>query len=716
MALVKTACRICSLCAYDLDVENNQIIGFQTNREHPISEGYSCVKGKAGIELQQGKINRLHTSLKKDAKGAHVPIDYQVSCREVGEKLSALIERYGPRSVAVFVGTGAVTNTLAFTFARAWFHETGSPNYFSTLTIDQSCHNVTAGRMGTYLGGEHLPEDIDVALVAGMNPLIGHLGYPLAPIEGVNPGKKLRDAKRRGQKLIMVDPRLTETAKMADLHLQIMPGEDATLFAGLVWLLFENHWLDMEFCNRYASGIEELKQQVQQFDPEYVAGRCGITVEQLLEAARLFGTAKTPHAGCSTGTSMTPDSNLADFLMESMNVLAGGYRRAGDPVKNVMPLLSLMPPIADVMPPMRTWEDGEKCRTQDIGKLNNEFPSALLPDEILQPGDDKIRALVVIGGNPLKSIPGPGRTVAAFEDLELLVTLDHRQTETTKMSDYVLATATQYERHDLCGIHEIAFNRNFVQYFPPAITKSDSIAEDWEMLWEISRAMGYQLEFKYGMFGVNWADLPGGIPLDMRNRPDTESLIRHICEQRNISFDKLKASTSGLSLPESSPVAAPEQDTGARLNLCPQDVAEEIVQLRQKPRITSSYRVCVRRILGALNSHYQDSRLSKRKFPVNFAYMNPEDMKRENISDGDKINIHSDSGSVVGTTKADNTVRVGVISMSHCFGALDRGSDPAGNQGAFTGHLIPLDASHREPINFMPHMTGIPVEISEYHQ
>ena len=711
MVSLKTACRICALCGFEAEVEDNQIISFKSDREHPISGGYSCVKGKAGFELQQGHSNRLSTSLKRGESGELQPIDYKEACGEIGHKLLAIVEEHGPRSVAVFVGTGAVTNTLGFQFPRAFMRAIGSPNYFSTLTLDQSCHAVTVGRMGVYLGGEHVPADVDVALVAGMNPLMGHLGYPTVSIEAMNPGKKLREAKKRGQKLIVIDPRLTETASMADLHLQIIPGEDATLFAGLVHLLFANDSLDHEFHERYAENTEKLNEAVRGYTPDYVANRCGIPEKQLHQAAKMFGEAKRPHAGCSTGTSMAPYSNLADFLMESMNVLKGGYRRAGDPVKNGAPLLSLMPAVADVMPPNRTWEQGPKCRTQDIGQLNNEFPSSLLPAEILKDDEDKIRALIVVGGNPLKSMPAPHHTTEAFKDLDLLVTLDHRLSETAEISDYALATATQYERHDMCGILELFFDKNFVQYFPPAIKKAESIADDWEVLWEISRVMGKQLEFKYCLPGIDHSILPPGLMLDMENKPSEEMLFRTVCESRGISFDELKASPNGLVLPESAPVAAPAGDSGARLDLCPDDVVEELIEVKQQVAIRHPYRLSVRRILGAMNSHYHDSEFSQRKFPVNFAYMNPEDMAREGITDGSKIRIRTDSNEIIGTAKEDKTLRTGVVSMAHCFGKLNPADDPEGNFGAFTGHLIPPDNDHREPINFMPHMTGIPIDV-----
>lgn len=372
----------------------------------------------------------------------------------------------------------------------------------------------------------------------------------------------------------------------------------------------------------------------------------------------------------------------------------------------------MFPPVADVFPPNRSWEEGDKCRTQDIGHLFAEFPSALMPDEILTPGKDKIRALIVFGGNPAIAMVDPDKTLAALNDLDLLVTMDHGMTETAALSDYLLAVATQYERHDLNGATEVVFPETNVLYSQPVVEKPESVAHDWEIFWSMARSMGLSLELKHMTVGTSFEMSPLVAPVDMKTKPDSAEMIRQICESRNLDFELLRNTPQGSNLGLSEcRVTAPEEDSGARLDVCPDDIAEDLRRLRQRPVNESRYRLAVRRLASVLNSAYRDSDFNQRKFPMNFAYMNPEDMLIEGLSDGAQIEIETESGQIVGTVRSDDTLRSGVISMPHCHGALNTEDDPEGVQGGFTGRLIPLDPDRAEAINFMPHKTGIPVAI-----
>ncbi len=725
MKTVKSSCRICINCGFNFDVEDNQIVSFAADLDHPYSEGYCCPKGIAGIELQQGLADRITESRKKTTGNDFITMNAYEGAREAGEKLAALAKEYGPRSIALFYGTGAYHNTLGTIFSKSWLHEVGSPNLFTTVTIDQSSHWVTFGRMGMFLGGERAVNTLDVALLSGNNPMVSHMASPYTPFECMNPGENAKKMRAKGNKLIVVDPRKTETAEYADLHLQVIPGEDATLYAGIIHLLFKNNWVDTEFCDRFAIHVKRLKSMVQSYKPDYVAKRVGVPEGQVREAARMLGNAKRTHAACCTGTAMAPDSNLADFLIECINVLRGGFRRAGEVVSNRTPLasggagdgvavdLGGTVAIEDVLPPARTWESGVKCRTQDVGKISGEFPSALLPDEILQSGEDKIRALVVFGGNPAMSIPDPRKTLTAFKDLDLLITLDHRMTETAELSDYVLATSTQYERHDLSSFGEFLMPETYAQYFRPVVEKPQNVAHDWEIFWEFGRAMGLQLDLRYLTAGVGFETLPPGPSIDMLNRPECRDMLRQICEEKGLSFDELERAPGGIrpDLPELRVVKA-EHDSGARLDLCPDDIARDLERVRQQPLNETKYRFVTRRLIAAMNSHYRNSDFARRKFPQNFAYMHPDDIAEEGLTSGATVDITSDSGTIIGVVRSDETLRRGVISMSHCYGTLDPEDDPLGEQGGHTGRLIALDPQRSEAINFMPHMSGFPVTVN----
>ena len=711
MKTVYSSCRICTAsCGFSFEVENNQITHFSADFDHPVSQGHCCPKGISGIERQQGKGDRLLVSRKKQSDGSFETIDTLAAAKEVGAKLKAIIDEHGSRSVALFFGTGAYANTLGASFSRAWLHATGSPNYFTTVTIDQSSHWITMGRMGVFLGGMPDLDDIDVGLISGANPLVSHLGWPSVPVASMNPGEQVRSARANGQKLIVVDPRRTETARSADLHLQLIPGEDATLYAGIIHLLFACNGINQSFCQRYVTHVDRLKQLVTPFTPEYVSQRTGVPEENLHKATEWLANARRPAVGCCTGTAMAPDSNLADFLLVCINALCGGFRQAGDRVRNQAPLAGISP-IADVVPPNRTWEQEPKCRTQDVGHILGEFPSALIPDEILVPGKDKIRAMVVFGGNPVIALVDPEKTTKAFNDLDLLVTLDVAETETTALSDYTLAVSTQYERHDLSAFN-VAFPKPYEEYYQPVIEKPGSVAHDWEIFWTMAQAMDLPLELKFTFPGVPFKDSALIESVNMEAKPDPEDLIRKIFESRNIDFETLKNAPRGtdFGLGEAV-VAAPQEDSGARLDVCPDDVAEDIQKLWQSKAVESRYRLAVRRMISVQNSAYRRSDFNQKKFPLNYAYMNPEDMLAEGLSDGARIDMWTDSGKIVGTVRSDDTVRAGVVSMTHCFGELNPENDPEGALGGFTGRLIPLDPNKAEAINFMPHKTGIPVNI-----
>ena len=703
---VKSPCRICIYCGFDLDVEDGRIVAARPDADHPVSRGYACAKGTDFVRFLQGDgVPRLLASQKRLPDGRFTAIDAETALDEIAAKLAALRARHGPRSIALYTGTGSYANTIAYGMARAFVHEIGTPNLFSTVTIDQPQKVTTPARMGLYLGGKRSHHDVDVMLTAGNNPFVSHLGNPMTPAPGFDPNLANRELRRKGVRHIVVDPRRTELAKHADIHLQILPGEDATLFAGIVHVILENGWQNRELCDRWVVGVDRLRERTAAFDPQTVARRCDVRAEDVVEAARIFSHAKHPMAGCGTGTCMTPHSNAAEFLVESLNALCGGYRRAGEEVANRGVFFG-MPPVADVLPPNRTWESGPYCRTQRTGPIGGELPTPLLPDEILAPGDDKIRALIVFSGNPAVALVDPDKTRAALRDLELLVTLDSRETETTALSHYAIATSTFFERHELSGYLEFMFERTFAEYSKPVVEKPAGVIHDWELFWGVARRMGIGLEYKYLGLLMDYAALPPGLKLAMDAKPREEEIVAWICAQRGISFDELAAAPGGVVYDVPPLRVAAAEDSGRRLDVCPEDFAVELreVETRLAKPVDAEfpYRLASRRLPHVMNSLLRGTPRLGEKGEVNHAHLNPEDMRREAIPEGGAIRIGSRTGEIVAVAIGDPTVRRSVISMAHGF---------EGPRGAHTGRLVPLAAGHRERISFMPHQTGIPVRI-----
>jgi len=356
-------------------------------------------------------------------------------------------------------------------------------------------------------------------------------------------------------------------------------------------------------------------------------------------------------------------------------------------------------------------------RTVDVGPTCGEYPTPLLPREIRGRGEDKIRALIVVGGNPLKAIPDPALTVPAFASLELLVTLDPRLTETAALSHYAIATSLPYERYDYTGPLDGYFCKSFAQIAPPILERPHGVIDDWEFFWGLAKRAGKPLELRQMGFGLGHSDIPGPtLSRDIQRKPTTQELIRWMCSQSKLNYDALAASPQGILIDESVEIRPAGEDNGARLDLCPFDVIAELKAVRMIPDSDARhpYRLIVRRQLESMNTSYSNASKTRLRYPVNPAFMHPDDMQENGFRNGDRVVISSKTGSIVGVAQADPSLRRQVISMTHGWGALDAAVDPEGATGAFTGRLVSL-TEDLQSINYMTRQSAIPVSIGPYH-
>lgn len=708
----KTFCRNCgALCSMEVTVADGKLLAVVPDGSVSPYGPYMCIKGQSSIEFHNGAEGRLLHSLRRDERGQFVAIDSAQALDQIAVKLAALIDQHGPRSVALYHGTGAYRSVLGGQLEKSFLSAIGSPNLFSTMTIDQSAKWVTSGRMGIMASGKPAFADVDLAVIVGNNPVVSHQTYPFGPGESGAPGRSFAAAKNRGTRIILIDPRRSETARFADLLIQPLPGNDAAIFAAIAHILLRDGSYNKDFCDRFVTQVDALRQAVAPFTPEFAAGRADVPVEQIELAAQWIGEASCPFVGSGSGPSMSAHSNLNDHMIEVVNALVGGYKRAGDLVRNPG-TLNPRTVVETVVPPGRSWEKGVKCRTVDIGKLFGEFPTALLPREILTPGPDKIRALIVFGGNPVMGLGDPDRAIAAFEDLDLLVVLDPRMNETANFAHYVIATSQSFERHDVTIPGDSLYPAAFAQYAPPLVDKPAGVMHDWEFFWEVAARMNRPLTLKYWTYGLEFDAITDGLALDMQTRPDAEDMLRFLCRNSRVPFDDLLANPSGVrpDIPAHYVLPAKE-DNGARLELCPADVTAELNSVLAEPGDTGfRYQLTCRRILEAMNSAYRDAERTREKYPVNWLFMNPQDMAEENISEGDAVEIVSQAGRIKGLVKAEAGLRRAVISTTHMFGQLQASADPVAQAGSFTGRLTSLE-QYLEPINFMPRFSGIPVNV-----
>jgi anaerobic selenocysteine-containing dehydrogenase len=350
----RSICRFCpGGCGMVLKLDDtNHIVELRGDHSHPMSEGYACFKGLQAADAANGSF-RILRPLKRLADGSFVEIDIETALDEIADAVRTLVAERGPRSVALFKGTAAYFNVVLNQMLPDFMTALGSPSYFSTITIDNSAKAITAARMGYWNAGRHRFLDADVLMLVGTNPLlsISTSGYVM-----FNATKQMNRAKARGMKLIVVDPRRTETARHADVFLQVVPGEDATLIAGMIRVILTEEWHDIPFCERHVEDLPRLRAAVEVFTPVRVLARCGIEEDQLRAAARMFALdAKRGLATTGTGATMAPHSNLTEHLVECLNVLCGRMLSEGERVDNPGVLTPSRPFRAEVVPPLRTW-------------------------------------------------------------------------------------------------------------------------------------------------------------------------------------------------------------------------------------------------------------------------------------------------------------------------------------------------------------------------
>jgi anaerobic selenocysteine-containing dehydrogenase len=699
----RSFCRTCIAgCGVILTIDDEgQIASMRGDRDHPISEGYVCFKGLQGRSSHHGHTRLLH-SLKRHTDGHMGQIAPERAFDEIAARLRTILDREGPQAIGLFRGTGAFHTTTAFAIHGGFLEALGSSQIFTTLTIDQSAKMVAAGRLGSWHAGKQHIETLDVAMIFGCNPLISHSAGGLllsAPV------KRLKRAKARGMKLVVIDPRRTETAQHADLFIQPYPGEDSSIAAGILRIMLDEGWHDAEFCGRYVDGLEALRRAIDPFTPAYVAARAGIRAEDLIRAARMFsiesqhGTVVT-----GTGTNMSPHSNLAEHLAQCIDVVCGRFKRPGDRMPNPDPLAPSTEWYAEVVPGSRPWNLAPPSRVRGVGNLFGERLTGTLADEILTPGPGQIKALIVNGANIANSVPDKTRMLEALRSLELLVVIDPHLTATARLAHYVIPTTLQYERADIpITLGFPLYLDAWTQYTPAIIEppKTAEVVDDWVVFWSLAQRLGLKLNY-------------AGVPLDMQQCPTSESLLRLSMRNASLTLDELKERPNGIAWdPERVRlVQNARTEAGGRFTVAPEDVLQEIASvLVEAPWADGfAFRLAVRRSRDLNGSIGHQTPSVRRRNPYNPLYMNPDDMAQLGMAAGDWVDIESVSGRISAIAASDPGVRRGVVSMSHNWGDLE--NDPAAypQYGASTNFLTQADVGC-ESINAMPRMSAIPVNV-----
>jgi len=713
----KSICRTCQqYCPVEVDVEDGSVLAVHGDPDNPIYHGYTCVKGREHPALYRHP-DRLLRPLKRTADGDFVPISVDDAVGEIGDRLRAIIDRDGPRAVALWLGTYfLLDNPVNLSMASAFMQAIGSPMSFTPNTIDQAGKFMAKGFHGLWMAPGQALHDPDVALLIGINPLVSHLG------RFGNPADFAKDLARRGATLIVIDPRVTETARKATIHLQPRPGEDAAILAGMLRVILEEGLHDAEFIAENVDGLDALRQAVAPFTPAFVAARAGIDADELVRVARIFGGARRAYAVAGTGPNMAGRGSLLEYLILCLHTVCGYWLREGEQVRSP---LSTIPGFAQMakaqaVPPFPAFGFGEKVRVRGLTQTIAGMPTGALADEILLPGEGQVRALFSLCGNPASCIPDQIKTVEALRSLDLLVQTDVQMSPTAKLAHYVVPARLPYEMPGTTIFSEfISLVANgfglpepFAQYTPALVEPpaGADVIDPWRLLFRLAQRMKLQLQLYPGVGEF----LPGGEPtaLDMGAEPDDEAMFDIIHAGSRIPLDEVRGQP-GQIYPDPPVVVAPKDpEWPCRLDVGNAAIMGDLAAEAARPADDGAgpfpFRLTSRRMMHVYNTPSIVMPANRPRH--NPAFLHSSDLERLGVAEGDLLEISSARATILAVAGRDDSVREGVVSMSHGFGDVFEPDADVRSVGSNTGRLVANDDVY-DPYSGQPRVSAVPVSI-----
>lgn len=706
MAEVTAICRFChATCGMVATLEDGRVTRLIGDIDNPMYAGYSCVKGRNYHAFHESP-SRLRTPLRRRSDGGFESASSAAVLDEIAVRTRDILDRHGPRSVAMYGGTFSHFCPAGVMLRESFMDAIGSPMRFSNATIDQPGKPISMALHGKWGAGPQDFADADVCMLIGANPLVSMWGG----IPSFNPAKRLHEARQRGLKLIVIDPRRTESARKADLHLQCLPGQDVPLLAAMLNVIITEGLCDRAFIEAETEGFGALAAAVAPFTPERVAPRAGIEAGSIIEAARMFARAQRGNVTSGTGPSMAPHGVLMDYLVLALNTVCGRWIKAGERMPNRGVLFRQFSGVARAEKPRAATGFGEALRVRGLTDTAAGLPTAALAEEILTPGEGQVKALFVVGGNPLLSWPNQAKTRRALESLELLVVVDPVLSETARHAHYVIGPRFGFESPAITFGNEgitvyglsLGYPEPFAQYQPQLIEPpaGSDVLEDWRIFYELGRRMGYPLAFR-------------GQPFDMSTPPTTDGLLSQFVARSRVPLEEIKRHPHGAVFPDPKPCAEPrDAEWPHRLQLAAPVMIAELqgiaAQKSEAPAPAgpvmggegSALRLLLvsRREHALYNSVAHDLPALRRRLPHNPAHLNPQDAARLGIVDGAIVEIESAVGGIRAVAHLAPDVREGVVSIAHGFA------------GACTAALID-DATDYEALSGLPRMSALPVTV-----
>jgi anaerobic selenocysteine-containing dehydrogenase len=668
-------CNICeAICGIEITVQGDRRLDIRGDKDDPFSRGYICPKAVALQDFHYDK-DRLRYPVRRTANGWQ-RIGWDEAFDEVAQNLKRINATYGKSSIATYLGNPNVHNYGAMLFAPPFLRSLHTRNKFSATSVDQLAHHLSAYLMFGHQLLLPVPdlERTKFFLILGANPAVSNGSMMTAP--GMN--RRLQEIRQRGGKVILVDPRHNETARLADQHLFIRPGTDVLFLLALLQVVFEERLTRLEQLGSFTKGVETVAQLVREFSPERVAPATGIEANQIRLLAREFAAAESAVCYGRIGLSTQEFGGVCQWLINVLNIVTGNLDRPGG-------AMFTLPAFDPVTAPESLAPRGSfarwHSRVRKLPEFGGEIPVATLAEEILTEGKGQIKAFVTLAGNPVLSTPNGRELDRALTSLEFMVSIDCYINETTSHAHIILPPTSPLER----GHYDLAFHllavRNIAKFSPPLFEREADSRHDWEILLELQTRMeknGFRGRVKRSLM-KQFLGPERMLDLGLRFGPHGAKFNPF---SKGLTLRKVKKAVHGIDLgPLTSCLPGRLRTADKRIELAPEVLVKDVERVKSRFPATAVHEtngellLIGRRHLRSNNSWMHNSeRLVKGK-PLCTILMHPNDAAHRELANGQNVLVRSRVGSIVLPIEVSDEMMPGVVSIPHGWG-----HDRAGNQ------------------------------------
>ena len=660
MATRLGVCNLCeAICGLEVTVEDDRVTAIRGNPDDPLSRGYICPKGVslADVHADPDRLRRPVRRIGDGADAEWVEIGWDEALDRVADGLARAINEHGRDAVGVYLGNPNAHALGSATHALAMVKTLRTRNRFSASSVDQIPHQLVAWQLYGHQLLLPIP-DIDRTsyfLVFGANPMASNGSLMTVP----DFPNRLRALKARGGRMVVVDPRRTETAKVADEHLFVRPGSDAVVVLAMVRTLFEE---GLTRPAPYVDRVGVVRELVEPFTPELAERLSGIAAGDVRRLARELAAAQGGAAYGRIGVSTTGFGSLAQWGIQCLNILTGHFDHPGG-VLFTEPAVDFVARRFVGAGHYDLW----RSRVRGIPEYGGELPSAVMREEIETPGEGQIHAMLTLAGNPVLSTPDGRRLGVAFESLDFMAAVDIYVNETTRHADVILPPTTALERdHYDIVFHGLAV-RNTARFTPAVLPKPEDARHDWEIYRELALRVQRRL--------VRRAPLRARLRQRARLAVSPTRILAGLLRVNGVTtLKKLREHPEGIDLGPLRPTM-PErlQTTDQRIDLAPELVVGDLPRLQAwvDERLATSGDGLV--LIG--RRHKQDNnawfhnieRVTKGR-PRHQLLMHPDDLADRGITDGALVTVTSRVGAVTVDVQASDDMMPGVVSLPHGYG------------------------------------------------